>query len=159
MEFILPVVQQGTDRPSSFLPGERHAATLASHGVQTERGTNNVYRKRQVQRRAEAEEADDGGYDEDKALYCVCRQPSAGFMVACDNKHCPIEWFHGSCVGVVSADVEGKTWFCPDCRRERERKRMAMNNQHAKPDFHPHPYTSSSQQQHRLLTKKYRKPQ
>ncbi|GAU91801.1 hypothetical protein RvY_03990 [Ramazzottius varieornatus] len=138
--------------------GECHAASPATHGVQTERGTS-AYRKRQVQRRAEAEEADDGAYDEDKALYCICRQPSHGFMVACDNKTCAIEWFHGACVSVTAVEVEGKTWFCPECRRERERKRAALNNQHLKPDFHPHPYTSSSQQQQRTLTKKYRKPQ
>ena len=135
----------------------QHSSTT-SHVVQADRSTQ-AYRKRQVQRRAEAEtEADDGGgNDEDKALYCICKQPSAGFMVACDNRNCPIEWFHGTCVGVTSAEVENRTWYCSDCRRERERKKLALTSQHSKPDYHP--YASSAQQHSRIMTKKYRKPQ
>ena len=30
--------------------------------------------------------------------YCICRQPSYGDMVGCDNDDCPNEWFHFSCV-------------------------------------------------------------
>jgi hypothetical protein len=28
----------------------------------------------------------------DEIVYCVCRQPSYGDMVGCDNKTCPYEW-------------------------------------------------------------------
>jgi len=40
-------------------------------------------------------------------------QVSFGEMVMCDNKDCPIEWFHFQCVGLV-AKPKGK-WYCEQC--------------------------------------------
>ncbi|TPX63219.1 hypothetical protein SpCBS45565_g06790 [Spizellomyces sp. 'palustris'] len=51
--------------------------------------------------------------DEDQILYCICRQISYGDMVGCDNPSCPIEWFHYSCVGLVTPP-KGK-WYCSTC--------------------------------------------
>lgn len=34
-------------------------------------------------------------------------------MVMCDNKDCPIEWFHFQCVGLL-AKPKGK-WYCEQC--------------------------------------------
>ena len=52
-------------------------------------------------------------------LYCECRDVwGEEDMVACDNKSCPIEWFHFRCVQVTSTPV-GK-WFCPNCRGDTE---------------------------------------
>lgn len=34
-------------------------------------------------------------------------------MVACDNKECPVEWFHIACIG-LSQIPKGK-WFCSQC--------------------------------------------
>lgn len=34
-----------------------------------------------------------------------------------DNDLCPIEWFHFSCVSLVTKP-KGK-WFCPNCRGDR----------------------------------------
>ncbi|VDK89597.1 unnamed protein product, partial [Dibothriocephalus latus] len=36
--------------------------------------------------------------DPNEPTYCLCQQVSYGEMVACDNRDCPIEWFHFSCV-------------------------------------------------------------
>lgn len=44
-------------------------------------------------------------------------QISFGEMILCDNDLCPIEWFHFSCVQLVSKP-KGK-WFCPNCRGDR----------------------------------------
>ena len=30
----------------------------------------------------------------DVELWCVCKKPSEGGMIACDNSSCKIEWFH-----------------------------------------------------------------
>ncbi|KAG7857754.1 hypothetical protein KL939_003010 [Ogataea angusta] len=50
--------------------------------------------------------------------YCICRGPSMGKMIACDNSSCPIEWFHYKCVGLY-ADPGDKRWFCsPDCEQK-----------------------------------------
>lgn len=44
-------------------------------------------------------------------------QISFGEMILCDNDLCPIEWFHFSCVALMSKP-KGK-WFCPNCRGDR----------------------------------------
>ena len=47
--------------------------------------------------------------------YCKCaRSQGKRKMIACDNKSCPIEWFHFKCVG-LKTEPKGE-WFCPDCR-------------------------------------------
>ena len=56
------------------------------------------------------EEADD---DDDDGVYCLCREPAYGPMIACDSPECPNEWFHFQCVGL---DVEPTgEWFCNEC--------------------------------------------
>ncbi len=49
----------------------------------------------------------------DEQRYCVCNQISYGDMIACDNPNCYREWFHYSCVGIITPP-KGK-WFCADC--------------------------------------------
>ncbi|CAN8099244.1 unnamed protein product [Discula destructiva] len=63
---------------------------------------------------------DDEGNDDRK--YCMCQKVSFGDMIACDNEHCPYEWFHWSCVGLKSEPTGGK-WYCPVCVKEREKKK------------------------------------
>ncbi|CAF4063246.1 unnamed protein product, partial [Rotaria magnacalcarata] len=46
--------------------------------------------------------------------YCICNQVSFGRMIACDNPHCQIEWFHFACVK-LEEEPKGK-WFCQQCR-------------------------------------------
>ncbi|XP_055331104.1 uncharacterized protein LOC129583354 [Paramacrobiotus metropolitanus] len=56
----------------------------------------------------------------EEKLYCFCgkSEDEGGFMVACDNRQCQTEWFHGLCVGVQRAeDIEKKKWYCPQCER------------------------------------------
>jgi len=48
-------------------------------------------------------------------LFCYCRGPEEGSMIACDNHQCKIEWFHQSCLK-LNAIPRGK-WYCPDCRK------------------------------------------
>lgn len=54
-------------------------------------------------------------------VYCLCRGPGLGKMVACDNPGCKYEWFHYKCVNLTRAP-EGK-WFCPECSVVRLRKK------------------------------------
>lgn len=51
--------------------------------------------------------------DPNEPKYCTCHQVSFGEMIACDNKDCPIEWFHFACVDLKSKP-KGK-WYCPEC--------------------------------------------
>lgn len=55
--------------------------------------------------------------DPDEPTYCLCDQISFGEMILCDNDLCPIEWFHFSCVSLLTKP-KGK-WFCPNCRGDR----------------------------------------
>ncbi|ANZ76679.1 BA75_03505T0 [Komagataella pastoris] len=54
-------------------------------------------------------------------VYCLCRGPGLGKMVACDNPGCKYEWFHYKCVNLTRAP-EGK-WICPECSAVRLRKK------------------------------------
>lgn len=51
--------------------------------------------------------------DPDEPTFCTCNGVSSGEMVACDNRECPIEWFHYECVGLKAAP-KGK-WYCNSC--------------------------------------------
>lgn len=48
-------------------------------------------------------------------VWCYCRSQLGGTMIACDNEHCSIIWFHMSCLHLKNTP-RGK-WYCPDCRR------------------------------------------
>ena len=36
----------------------------------------------------------------DTKLYCKCKQPESGRMIACDNELCEGQWFHYACAGI-----------------------------------------------------------
>ena len=42
--------------------------------------------------------------------YCWCNGKDEGAMVACDNAHCPRQWFHLECVD-LKCKPRGK-WYC-----------------------------------------------
>ncbi|VDK17431.1 unnamed protein product [Anisakis simplex] len=67
-------------------------------------------------------EGDDSDHDNDKRTWCICNQKSYGCMVACDNKSCPIEWFHYDCVNLTQPP-KGK-WFCPHCSQNKLRTNL-----------------------------------
>ncbi|XP_022169997.1 inhibitor of growth protein 3-like [Myzus persicae] len=65
---------------------------------------------------------DDDKIDEYHNLrYCICNEVAYGEMIACDNRKCPREWFHYSCVGIQSAPT-GK-WYCLDCASKMKKRR------------------------------------
>ncbi|KXJ73145.1 hypothetical protein RP20_CCG016434 [Aedes albopictus] len=80
-------------------------------------------KKKRKTGRGQAREAREGTpppeetIDPDEPTYCLCDQISFGEMILCDNDLCPIEWFHFSCVALMSKP-KGK-WFCPNCRGDR----------------------------------------
>lgn len=47
-------------------------------------------------------------------MYCLCKGPERGKMIACDSDSCDIKWFHFSCVGLKKTP-RCKTWFCQSC--------------------------------------------
>lgn len=58
--------------------------------------------------------------DPNEPRYCICNQVSYGYMVACDNVGCPLEWFHYACVDII-APPKGK-WYCPQCTSSMKRR-------------------------------------
>lgn len=46
-------------------------------------------------------------------IFCFCDNVAYSDMVACDNEHCKIEWFHFECVGLLGKP-NGK-WYCDQC--------------------------------------------
>ena len=47
--------------------------------------------------------------------YCYCRGPEEGSMIGYDNPDCKIEWFHVSCLKLISIP-KGK-WYCHNCHK------------------------------------------
>lgn len=52
-------------------------------------------------------------------VFCYCKTPAGGKMIACDNPKCKIEWFHYKCLNMVK-EPTGK-WFCDDCKNKKEK--------------------------------------
>lgn len=46
-------------------------------------------------------------------IYCLCKRPAFGKMVACGNDECMIALFHYSCVNLKRKPRD--KWFCPEC--------------------------------------------
>lgn len=65
--------------------------------------------------------------DPNEPKYCTCHQVSFGEMIACDNKDCPIEWFHFACVDLKSKP-KGK-WYCPECFNINKRGKHRLKKQ------------------------------
>ena len=49
------------------------------------------------------------------AIFCYCKGPEEGAMIACDDVDCRIEWLHLDCLKIESAP-KGK-WYCPNYRK------------------------------------------
>jgi len=49
-------------------------------------------------------------------LYCYCRMPSQGRMVACDGESCRLEWIHFACAGIEEEPREDEKWYCDECK-------------------------------------------
>eukprot|EP00794_Sanderia_malayensis_P002736 gene2736-3161_t len=56
--------------------------------------------------------------------YCYCEGPDDGPMIACDNEHCPYEWFHMKCLNLKQVPKR-KKWFCPDCTLSKELNKLS----------------------------------
>lgn len=71
---------------------------------------------------------------EEEQVYCKCKSGAYGDMIGCDNKKCPIQWFHYGCVGIKEKPDNSQHWYCsPECksqalmeeRNNRKRKKKA----------------------------------
>ena len=61
-------------------------------------------------------DSDVDSLNSDDEAFCKCGGPDEGWMIACDNPTCAIEWFHYKCVG-ITRKPKGK-WFCSDnCKK------------------------------------------
>jgi len=62
---------------------------------------------------AEGEEKPRGGNDEEKPVFCLCRQPEAGLMIECEICH---DWYHAKCLKLARGKVKETEMFtCPVC--------------------------------------------
>lgn len=110
---------------------DKHIRRLESiNGAQTIGETNNTSssigqtqegKKRDCSRNALEPLAVDMPPDPNEPKYCTCHQVSFGEMIACDNKDCPVEWFHFACVD-LKAKPKGK-WYCPECFNINKKKK------------------------------------
>ncbi|RMZ79667.1 hypothetical protein DV738_g3237, partial [Chaetothyriales sp. CBS 135597] len=53
------------------------------------------------------------GADDEKPVFCICRQPEAGLMIECENCH---DWYHAKCLKLARGKVkETEKFTCPIC--------------------------------------------
>ncbi|GLE07334.1 hypothetical protein PINS_up018187 [Pythium insidiosum] len=95
-----------TSAPSSS-SSSSSSASSSSHG-------SSKSSKKSSSSSSDSKKDNDNG--EDNELYCVCKMPSYGNMIACDGKKCPnpSQWYHLECVG-FSDGRHPDTWLCPEC--------------------------------------------
>lgn len=58
--------------------------------------------------------------EEDRGVWCYCQESKGGDMIGCDNKSCPIKWFHLICLSMKAVPT-GK-WLCPTCHLQKKKK-------------------------------------
>ncbi|KAL6710673.1 hypothetical protein ACN47E_007730 [Coniothyrium glycines] len=52
----------------------------------------------------------------DAELWCTCRGPDDGtLMLFCEDPACPVQWYHGRCLGIQSPPKADK-WYCGTCK-------------------------------------------
>lgn len=84
-----------------------------------------VGRPRKTPTKVEEMEPEVDEPENDEPVYCFCKTPSLGNMIACDNLSCPNgEWFHFKCVGLLNRvqalkyTLGNEKWYCSDgCRQ------------------------------------------
>ena len=64
--------------------------------------------------------------DNKQKYYFICRRPCFEPMIACDAKHCDIEWYHCACVNIKVAPKG--SWFCENFTAKNEKKIMKKLN-------------------------------
>ncbi|XP_037039641.1 inhibitor of growth protein 5 [Bradysia coprophila] len=112
---------------SSHMPNGQNSASTSAQKKAVTAGGGKKNKKRKSGRgqatNAQSNNRDDltpppeETIDPDEPTYCLCDQISFGEMILCDNDLCPIEWFHFSCVSLMTKP-KGK-WYCPNCRGDR----------------------------------------
>ncbi|CAO2651109.1 Nn.00g094060.m01.CDS01 [Neocucurbitaria sp. VM-36] len=70
-----------------------------------------------------------GALTSDDTPWCTCRQPYDGdLMIECEDDECPIQWFHGRCVGIRGGIGEQETWYCEQCLPAQELKKKTRGS-------------------------------
>ncbi|KAJ6617719.1 Inhibitor of growth protein 2 [Pseudolycoriella hygida] len=121
------IVEQG--QKTAHIPnGQNTASSTQKKAAATGGGGGGGKKKKRKSARGQATNAQGNNRDDltpppeetidpDEPTYCLCDQISFGEMILCDNDLCPIEWFHFSCVSLLTKP-KGK-WYCPNCRGDR----------------------------------------
>jgi inhibitor of growth protein 1 len=107
------VVQTSTSSASSS--GQKKGSSGGS-GKKKKRKTGRQSNSNQSSAARDDTPPPEEAIDPDEPTYCLCDQISFGEMILCDNDLCPIEWFHFSCVALMTKP-KGK-WYCPNCREK-----------------------------------------
>ncbi|XP_049267370.1 uncharacterized protein LOC125756543 [Rhipicephalus sanguineus] len=69
---------------------------------------------------------------ENETVYCFCRGPESGKMLACEGQNCKYRWFHYICLGIRRAPKQ-KEWFCEECIAEKSQHKATNLNRAAVP--------------------------
>ena len=79
------------------------AATAASAAAAAALAAERRAKAREFTARLSSHAALDAAIDPHEPTYCSCQQVAFGEMVCCDNRGCPVGWYHTGCVRVGRA--------------------------------------------------------
>lgn len=121
----LEIVKKSHDFLESLLSGVKSEILFLENNYDKtmKRQNENVEEDRPKKRRRRFQKGESNAVDEnslEEPTYCSCNRIAFGEMIACDNKACPIEWYHYSCVNII-AQPKG-LWFCPVCTIDNKKK-------------------------------------
>eukprot|EP00730_Choanoeca_flexa_P015236 TRINITY_DN6951_c0_g1_i2.p1 TRINITY_DN6951_c0_g1~~TRINITY_DN6951_c0_g1_i2.p1 ORF type:complete len:261 (+),score=77.30 TRINITY_DN6951_c0_g1_i2:82-864(+) len=127
------VDEDDDDRYAAYTPTTT-ASTTSQRRTATEAASSGL-RERSTRKKTSATAA--ATYEEEPApaapaeaaatteeTYCVCKGPSYGQMIGCDDDNCPIEWYHYKCVGLTE-EPKGD-WYCFLCTERRKREGLPV---------------------------------
>ena len=61
-------------------------------------------------------------------LFCHCKMPETGEMIACTGSECPgNNWYHFQCVGIDEESVPNGDWFCLACSSSNNPRKSKLN--------------------------------
>lgn len=116
----IDLMVQAESRASSLASntnGNQKKNTVAAAGKKKKRKSRQGNQQNQHREDTPPQHEEDMTVDPNEPTYCLCDQISYGEMILCDNDLCPFEWFHFSCVQLMTKP-KGK-WYCPKCRGDR----------------------------------------
>uniref|UniRef100_A0A1I7ULV1 Inhibitor of growth protein n=1 Tax=Caenorhabditis tropicalis TaxID=1561998 RepID=A0A1I7ULV1_9PELO len=83
--------------------------------VSTEKRRGRKKKEPEIKKEEPEEDGENMEDEEEQKMYCWCQLEKQDNMVFCENPTCKYEWFHFTCIGMVTAPKDD--WYCTNACR------------------------------------------